>query len=115
MKTDAQDLAVEARCARLPDNIADAVACHARERPHAPALIEHNTGEVVSWRALDRAVEAFAAKLLSAGYRQGDVIATSLPLLKEHVYLILACYRIGVVIAPLDLRLRAGELKACVE
>jgi len=70
---------------------------------------------VVSWRALDRAVEAFAAKLLSAGYRQGDVIATSLPLLKEHVYLILACYRIGVVIAPLDLRLRAGELKACFE
>jgi len=46
---------------------------------------------------------------------KGDVIATSLPLLKEHVYLLHACYRIGVIAAPLDLRLRAAELQACFE
>lgn len=99
----------------LPANIADCVRRHARERGHAPALVEHNTGDVVSWRDLDRAVDGLAAKLLSVGFGKGDVLSTSLPLLKEHVFLQLACYRIGVVFAPLDLRLRAGELRACLE
>jgi fatty-acyl-CoA synthase len=115
MKTPAQDEAVRARCGALHDNIADYVASHARDRGHDPALIEHNTGEVVNWRDLDRAVDALAAKLLASGFRKGDVLATSLPLLKEHVFLQLACYRVGVVFAPLDLRLRAAELRACLE
>lgn len=115
MKTEAQDQAVRDRCADLLDNVADHVAFHARRQPDAPALIEHNTGDVVTWKALDRAVDAFAAKLLASGFRKGDVLATSLPLLKEHVFAILACYRIGVVAAPLDLRLRAAELRACFE
>ncbi len=115
MKTPIQDQAVRARCAALLDNIADYVAAHARARGREPALIEHNTGDVVTWRELDRAVDALAAKLLSCGFAKGDVLATSLPLLKEHVFLQLACYRIGVVFAPLDLRLRAGELRASLE
>ncbi|HET6440681.1 MAG TPA: class I adenylate-forming enzyme family protein [Anaeromyxobacter sp.] len=115
MRTEAQDRDVRARCQALLDNIADYVAQHARRNPRGAALVEHNTGEVVSWKTLDRAVDAFAAKLLSSGFRKGDVLATSLPLLKEHVFLLLACYRIGVVAAPLDLRLRAGELRACFE
>jgi acyl-CoA synthetase (AMP-forming)/AMP-acid ligase II len=115
MNTEAQNEAVRARCAQLLDNIADHVAVHARTQPDAPALIEHNTGEVVTWRALDRAADAFAAKLLASGFGKGDVLATSLPLLKEHVFALLACYRIGVVAAPLDLRLRGSELLACFE
>lgn len=115
MKTAAQDHAVRARCGALLDNVADYAKQHARTRPHAAALVEHNTGEVVSWRSLDTAVDAFAAKLLASGFEKGDVLATSLPLLKEHVFVLLACYRIGVVLAPLDLRLRAAELRACFE
>jgi acyl-CoA synthetase (AMP-forming)/AMP-acid ligase II len=115
MLTEAQDQAIRARCGALPANIADCVAAHARTNGEGVALLEHNTGEAVSWRALDQRVDAFAAKLLAAGYRKGDVLATSLPLLKEHVYLVLACHRIGVVAAPLDLRLGAGELRACLE
>jgi fatty-acyl-CoA synthase len=115
MKTPGQDAECHARAAALPDNIADCVTLHARRAPGAIALVEHNTGETVTWKALDTAVDAFAAKLLASGFRKGDVLATSLPLLKEHVFLVLACYRIGVVAAPLDLRLRAGELRACLE
>ena len=115
MKTEAQDRAVRARCEALLDNVSDYVALHARERPLKPALIEHHTGEVVSWRSFDRAVNALGAKLLSSGFSKGDVLATSLPLLKEHVFLLFACSRIGVVAAPLDLRLRATELRACLE
>ena len=60
-------------------------------------------------------MSAFAAKLLSIGLVKGDIVATSLPLLKEHVYLIYACYRIGVIIAPLDLRLKAKEIRYCLD
>jgi fatty-acyl-CoA synthase len=115
MKTEAQDRACREGAAALLDDIADYVTLHARRKPGAVALVEHNTGETVTWRQLDTAVDAFAALLLARGFRKGDVLATSLPLLKEHVYLVLACYRIGVVVAPLDLRLRAGELRACFE
>jgi acyl-CoA synthetase (AMP-forming)/AMP-acid ligase II len=115
MKTPAQDQACRDRCAALLENVADYVALHARRAPGAIALVEHNTGERITWKQLDTAVDAFAARLLSKGFRRGDVIATSLPLLKEHVYLVLACYRIGVVIAPLDLRLRPAEIKAAFE
>ena len=88
---------------------------YAKERPKETAIIEHNTGETVTWKQFDTSVSAFAAKLLSIGLVKGDIVATSLPLLKEHVYLIYACYRIGVIVAPLDLRLKAKELITCME
>lgn len=100
---------------RLKTNLADYVATYAKERPSDPALIEHKTGEVVTWKRFEQAVSAFAAKLLALGLEKGDVVATSLPLLKEHVFLLYACYRIGVVVAPLDLRLKAKEVIACLE
>lgn len=115
MDTAAQDQECRGRAAALHDNVADYVAEHARRTPRAIALVEHNTGETVTWKQLDTAVDAFAAKLLRSGLRRGDVVATSLPLLKEHVFLVLACYRVGIIAAPLDLRLRAGELRACFE
>src|SRR5512138_1141864 len=115
MKTPEQDQECRDRCGALLENLADYVTLHARRTPEALALIEHNTGDRVTWKQLDTAVDAFAARLLAKGFRKGDVIATSLPLLKEHVYLVLACYRIGVVIAPLDLRLRPAEIKAAFE
>ncbi len=99
----------------LLPNIADYVALYAKERPGETAIIEHNTGETVTWKQFNTSVSAFAAKLLSIGLAKGDIVATSLPLLKEHVYLIYACYRIGVIIAPLDLRLKAKEVRYCLD
>lgn len=101
--------------ASLLPNIADYVARNAKERSKETAIIEHNTGEKVTWKQLDTAVSAFAAKLLAIGLTKGDIVATSLPLLKEHIYLIYACYRVGIIVAPLDLRLKAGEIITCME
>jgi len=47
----------------------------------------------------NKAVNLFAAKLLSIGFEKRDILATTCILLKEHVYLMYACYRIGVIIA----------------
>lgn len=104
-----RDRAVEQYGRMLPC-LSDYVSHWARIRPDETALIEHETGAVVTWRAFERAVEAFAAKLLACGLRKGDVVVTSLPFIKEHVYLSYACFRTGVIVAPLDLRLKAGEI-----
>ena len=96
-------------------NLADDVSRWAGEKGSAPAILEHSTGTVVTWKGFDRSVSAFAAKLLSIGLRKGDVVATSLPLLKEHVFLIYACFRAGIVVAPLDLRLKAKEVQYCFD
>ncbi len=115
MKDPKKDALCREAYAKLLPNIADYVALYAKERPKDTAIIEHNTGEVVSWKQFNTSVSAFAAKLLSIGIRKGDIVATSLPLLKEHVYLIHACYRIGAIIAPLDLRLKAKEVQYCMD
>src|ERR1035438_3892846 len=48
------------------------------------------------------------------GFRKGDFLATSLPLLDEHILLEYACFRMGVIHAPLDLRLEPAEVIRCL-
>jgi acyl-CoA synthetase (AMP-forming)/AMP-acid ligase II len=82
----------------------------ARERPDALALINANTGRKVTWKELDQTSTALALKLLDMGFCAGDFFCTSLPLLTEHVFLEYACFKIGVVFVPLDLRLKGAEV-----
>ncbi|MGC8685562.1 MAG: class I adenylate-forming enzyme family protein [bacterium] len=115
MKSPEKDKLCKELYQNLLPNAADYVAKYAKEQPDEIAIIEHNTGESVTWKQFNTAVSAFSAKLLSIGIKKGDIVATSLPLLKEHVYLMYACYRIGAIIAPLDLRLKAKEIQYCMD
>ena len=49
------------------------------------------------------------------GFRKGDFLAASLPLADEHILLEFACFRLGVIHAPLDLRLQPAEVLRSVE
>lgn len=82
----------------------------AKEKPNDFAIIEYNTGEKITWKDFATRSRAFAAKLLKMGIGKGDVVASMLVLLKEHIYLMYACYRIGAIIAPLDPRLKSHEV-----
>ena len=82
----------------------------AREKPDSPALINADTGVTTTWRELDRHSTAMALKLVEAGFERGDFFATSLPLLTEHILLQYACFKIGVIPVPLDLRLKGPEV-----
>ncbi len=81
-----------------------------REKPDHVALIEVDTGKQFTYRQFDEQATALALKLIELGYQKGDFLATSLPLLAEHVFLEYACFKIGVIHAPLDLRLKAPEV-----
>lgn len=86
------------------------VAKWARERPDAIAIIEYDTGREFTYQQFDALSTAVALKLLELGFKKGDFLATSLPLLAEHIFLEYACFKIGVIHAPLDLRLKGPEV-----
>ncbi|MFX0210002.1 MAG: class I adenylate-forming enzyme family protein, partial [Candidatus Hodarchaeota archaeon] len=115
MRDPAMDEECKRRYEQLLPRLFDYVDFYAKERGKELALIEYDTGKEVTWKDFATRSKAFAAKLLSIGLKKGDVIATSLPLLKEHIYLMYACYRIGIVIAPLDLRLKTHEIGRCFQ
>ncbi len=86
------------------------VAKWAREKPEALAFINADTKQEVTWDQFDKTTTALAMLLLQMGLQKGDFFATSLPYLTEHIYLEYACFKIGVVHVPLDLRLKGPEV-----
>jgi acyl-CoA synthetase (AMP-forming)/AMP-acid ligase II len=85
------------------------------ERPHAPALIAADGSRTVAWVEFDRVTTALACALLRLGFRKGHFLVTHLPMSVDHVLLEYACFRIGVIVAPLDLRLSPAEVIRSVE
>lgn len=101
--------------ARLLPRLFDYVDRHASTKPDAPALIGNagaasGDSTVVTWKEFRTKSRAFAAKLLAMGLRKGDVVATTLPAIPEHLFLLFGAMRIGAIVAPLDLRLKADEV-----
>ena len=86
------------------------VAKWAKEKPDALAIVNADTGREVSWKEFDLTTTALAMKLLDMGFEKGDFFATSLPFLTEHVFLHYALCKIGVILVPLDLRLKPPEV-----
>jgi len=82
----------------------------AKERPEKIALEIVDTGEKYSYREFDEITTALAVHLVELGHKKGDFVATMLPLLVEHIFLEYACFKIGAIHAPLDLRLKAEEV-----
>ena len=87
-----------------------AVDYWAARNPDEPAVINATRGTQLTWAELRQGSLALAAELVRMGFRKGDFLACSLPLLNEHILLEYACFRLGVIHAPLDLRLQPAEV-----
>lgn len=86
----------------------------AARQPDALAWINATRGTQWTWARFDAAVRAWAGALQARGFGQGDFLVTSLPLFDEHILLEYACFRLGVIHVPLDLRLSAQEAMRCL-
>ena len=86
----------------------------AAQRPGDIAILNASRGTRLTWVELQRGSVALAAELSRMGFRKGDFLAASLPLLNEHILLEYACFRLGVIHAPLDLRLQPDEVSRCL-
>lgn len=82
----------------------------AKLTPDKPAMIQHEDGKTVTYKQFLSLIDFFALRLLDLGIRPGDRIATMLVLVPEHLILMYACFRIGAMIAPLDVRLKNEEV-----
>ena len=94
---------------RLP-RLNDYIHHWAREKADHPAMIQHEDGKTLSYKQFDTLIDFFALRLLDMGIRHGDRVATQLVLVPEHMALMYACFKIGAIMAPLDVRLQDHEV-----
>jgi acyl-CoA synthetase (AMP-forming)/AMP-acid ligase II len=65
----------------------------------------------LDWRSLSALVDATMVALADAGLRRDDVLITQLPNIVEYVAVYLACARLGVVVSPVPMQFRRGEIE----
>lgn len=82
----------------------------AKERPDHVAMIQHEDNRSFTYKKFYSLIDFFALKLLDMGIQKGDRVATQLVLVPEHLMLMYACFKIGAIFAPLDLRLTETEV-----
>jgi fatty-acyl-CoA synthase len=82
----------------------------AQKTPGKEAMIQHEDGKTVTYGKFKTLIDFFALKLLDMGIGKGDRVATQLVLIPEHIIFMYACFKIGAIIAPLDLRLKEDEV-----
>jgi acyl-CoA synthetase (AMP-forming)/AMP-acid ligase II len=91
------------------------VAKWAKVKPEAPAILSAEGDRAVNWGEFDRNTTAMALELMRLGFAKGDFLVTLLPLTVDHVLLEYSCFKIGVIVAPLDLRLSPAEVMRALE
>jgi len=82
----------------------------AHKFPNKPAMIQHEDGKIVTYKRFLSLIDFFALRLMDMGIREGDRLATQLVLIPEHMMLMYACFKIGAIVSPLDLRLKDDEV-----
>jgi len=105
------------------DTIYDRFRSNAEASPARIAIIDPPNrasfafGEAarLSYRELSGLVDRIANALLSAGLQRGDALLVQMPNVHELVALYLAAAKIGVVISPVPIQYRYGELRRIVD
>lgn len=80
------------------------------ENPDKTALIQHETGWAVSYRELNEMVDLFALGLLKLGVVKGERVAVMGLQSVQYIALQYACFKIGAVLSPLDIKLKPQEV-----
>jgi fatty-acyl-CoA synthase len=83
-------------------------------KPDSPAIINHDRNEVLTWGEFEAQATGIARRLLGNGFRKGDFLATMMPMFIGHICLEYACFKVGVIHVPLDLRLPLPEVVRCL-
>lgn len=96
-------------------NVADLVSTAAAAHPTAVALIDTVSGNTLTWKALDAAVDALARSLGEAGLRPGDRVALRSPTSPAFAIGFFAVARAGGIAVPLSPQAPAAELLPVLE
>jgi len=94
--------------------IHDAVSYWAGIKPTAQALVSADGSRSITWAEFDRVTDHLAVELRLRGFVKGDYLVTLLAFTIDHVVLEYACFKVGVIVVPLDLRMTASEILRAV-
>lgn len=73
-------------------------------------MIQHEDDKTITYKKFAELIDFFALRLMDMGIGKGDRVATQLVLVPEHMVLMYACFKIGALFAPLDVRLTENEV-----
>lgn len=90
-----------------------ALQLRASKQPHAVAFVAGD--DAWSYRRLATEAELLAHALLSRGVGAGDRVALHMANLPELAVAYYACFRIGAIACPLNIRLKTAELRPLLE
>ncbi len=82
----------------------------AKKTPDKTAIVQHEDNRRITYKKLATLIDFFALRLLDMDIQKGDRVATQLVLVPEHMALMYACFKIGAIFAPLDVRLSENEV-----
>ena len=121
MRTTPQHLATEYRASGawseqcIGDLFAESAAVEparlAIADPPNRAALDGAVPRRLDWQSLCALVDATMVALADAGLRRDDVLITQLPNVVEYVAVYLACARLGIVVSPVPMQFRRGEIE----
>lgn len=100
---------------KIPHLLIDYIEKWAKTKPDQIAIIDADEGRWITWNQLKNIIDVIAIELMERGMQKGDIVVTMLPLLPEHIFLSYACFKLGLIFCPLDVRLKEEETVRCVQ
>jgi long-chain acyl-CoA synthetase len=97
----------------MTTSLIEALHHHANSRPESVAF--RISKDVSTYKRLAVEVERLARGLVQRGLREGNRVALRITNVAELVVVYYACFRIGVVAAPLNTKLKFAELQPLLE
>jgi 2-aminobenzoate-CoA ligase len=99
----------------LADDANTATAILRAAPPGAPAIVHHETGDVLTYGDLDRRSARIANVLAALGVGRGERVAFRSTNRPEAILTALATWRLGAVVVPTPPQARAAELRFFLE
>lgn len=82
----------------------------AAQMPDKVAMLQHEDGREVTYSQFTAMIDLCALRLIDMGIKKGDRVSTMFLLFPEHLILMYACFKVGAIVAPLDVRLKEMEV-----
>lgn len=87
----------------------------ARIKPNDIGLIDADEGKYITWQQFENMINLYALEFMDMGLQKGDIMITMLPMVPELIFMEYACFKLGIIACPLDVRLKEKEVVKCVE
>jgi len=91
-------------------NISDIISGNASISPNGKAIVQGDSGRIITWLELEKMVNKLGNALTFLGVKRGDVVAIYLPNCPEFIITYFAAMKIGAIALPFNIIFKTGEI-----